>query len=111
MQPDGSFVGSAAMEAAKSCFSHLYVKDPPPMCRRLPKPCRHIPSLSEKEILEYEAEGLARMAKAAPSLSIPRPWMTGSLRNGCGFIVMDCIKQGGGKHTVQYALGKGVHCP
>ena len=65
-------------------------------------------SRAGKEILDYEAEGLARMADAAPSLHIPRPWLVDTLSNGGAFIVMDYIKQSGGKPGLQRALGRGL---
>ena len=38
-------------------------------------------SSAAAQLLKYEAEGLARMAAAAPSLSVPKPWLA---RPGAG---------------------------
>ena len=65
-------------------------------------------SEATKEILEYEAEGLSRMADAAPSLHIPRPWLVGTLSNGGAFIVMEFVKQGGRKPGLMRELGRGL---
>ena len=43
-------------------------------------------------MLKYEAEGLSRMAAAAPSLRVPKPWLAGEVGGGKGFIVMDHIE-------------------
>lgn len=61
-----------------------------------------------KQLLEYEAEGLRRMAEAATTLTIPRPWLVGSLGNGNGFLVMDFLKRGAGSGDLQRRLGRGL---
>eukprot|EP00667_Euglena_gracilis_P011790 EG_transcript_12067 len=65
-------------------------------------------SSASKALLDYEFEGLARMARAAPSLSIPKSWLVGTLSSGGAFIVMDYVKQGGGGGDLQRRLGRGL---
>eukprot|EP01047_Picozoa_sp_COSAG01_P080691 COSAG01_NODE_15787_length_1300_cov_1.202331_2_plen_104_part_00 len=45
---------------------------------------------ADAALLLYEAEGLRRMAAAAPSLAIPKPWLAGKTMGAEGFLVMDC---------------------
>ena len=71
-------------------------------------------SAAELSLLQYEAEGLARMAEAAgDQLSIPKPWLMGEveMRGGrkSGFIVMDKCDMGGRRNAdSQRALGLGL---
>ena len=47
-------------------------------------------------MLKYEAEGLARMHAAAPSLRVPLPWLSGETEStGEGFLVMEHVELGG----------------
>lgn len=49
-----------------------------------------------KEILEYEAEALRRLAAAAgPALKVPEPWLVGELSPGRAFIVQEHLELGG----------------
>lgn len=50
---------------------------------------------ADAALLRYEAEGLTRLAAAAPSLTIPVPRLVGSTRDGNGFIVMDRLSLSG----------------
>lgn len=64
-------------------------------------------------LLEYEAEGLARMADASNGmLAVPRPWIVGevstSMGGKSGYIVMDMLKQAGGNSDTQRQLGLGL---
>lgn len=65
-------------------------------------------SSASKALLQYEFEGLSRMAAAAPALSVPKPWLVGTLSNGGAFIVMDYVKQGAGNPDLQRRLGAGL---
>jgi len=60
-------------------------------------------------LLKYEAMGLERMARSTTILRVPKPWLVGSLDNGEGFIVMDCIEFGNNRaNNVQHKLGEGL---
>ena len=62
---------------------------------------------ADVKLLEYEAEGLARMAAAAPSLRVPKPWLAGEV-SGTGFIVMDFLDMGRGGPNYLHMLGAGL---
>ena len=64
-------------------------------------------SSAAAQLLTYEAEGLARMAAAAPSLSVPKPWLAADA-GGSGFIVMDFIDMGRRSGDYIDRLGAGL---
>ena len=51
-------------------------------------------SSANQSMSQYEAEGLARTATAAPSLLVPTPWLVGATADGQGFIAMDYLDLG-----------------
>ena len=70
---------------------------------------------AELRLLEYEAEGLQRLADTAKGLIlVPRPWLTGVVNRGgggqsSGFIVMDQLSMGNRRGSdSQVQLGTGL---
>jgi protein-ribulosamine 3-kinase len=62
---------------------------------------------ADAALLKYEAEGLARMAAAAPLLTVPKPWLAGEV-GGAGFIVMDYVEMGRQQPDYLSRLGAGL---
>ena len=58
--------------------------------------------------LDYEAEGLARIAKASPLLHTPQPCLVDTFGPGASFLAAERVVKGKATKEYQKLLGQGV---